>query len=54
MYSYLVNLIDNKSNRLEDKEYISMLEYKEFKKWLRQELKNEGYGKILYLQIKEN
>lgn len=48
---YIVNLKDNRGNDFEDKEFYSSLNKTEFRKWLRQELKRQGYGKILYLKI---
>lgn len=50
---YIVNLQDNKGNAFEDKTFYSTLNKIEFRKWLRQELKKQGYGKILHLEIKE-
>lgn len=50
---YLVNMIDNLGNSFEDKEFYSIYDKKEFRKWLRKELKQQGYGKIMLLEIKE-
>lgn len=49
---YIVNLQDNLGNSFIDKEFYSILNKIEFKKWLRADLKNKGYGKIVYLEIK--
>lgn len=51
---YIVNLQDDKGNDFEDKTFYSTLNKIEFRKWLRQELKKQGYGKILYLKIEES
>lgn len=50
---YIVNMQDNLGNAFEDKEFYSILNKKDFKKWLREELKKQGYGKIMLLEIKE-
>ena len=53
MKTYIVDLIDNKSNRLENKEFYSILNKKDFRKQLKKDLKEQGYGKIMFLKIEE-
>lgn len=53
MNKYIINLIDNKSNKLEDKEFYSSLNKKEFIKQLKNDLKLQGYGKIMFLEVSQ-
>ena len=54
MKRYLVFLQDDKGNAFDNKEFYSVFNKKDFRKYLINKLKNEGYGKIKYLKIEES